>query len=257
MIILDTGDKSLEILLGGAVTTNQLPWTTSYITIGDDESVTPGNSYGLTNGGTAVTIVGSPDPTNDIQLKALTVINKDTVPATVTIRENDASIPTLTSLITVILQVDDNLLYIDTIGFFVLDANGNIRSVDKALADAVTAVITANSTFNYPGGNEGNLNGATPVIAIPVPPDANTLRKIEKISVYNADTVAHDFTLTKKKGINSYILEKKLALAAGSTYLFLPVPITLDATDESVTLVDNAGATTTEPTFDAEYVDVI
>lgn len=91
MIILDTTTKSLEVLLGGAITTNQLEWTADFVDVNQTSfaATTAGNQNGVTNNASAVTMVSAPAATTSRQIKFLSVHNKDTVAATVTIRLND------------------------------------------------------------------------------------------------------------------------------------------------------------------------
>lgn len=88
---LDSTLKSLEVKLGGAVTTNQLDWTVSYVDLLDtDQSVSDvAGGDGLTNNGTAVTLVAAPAASHTRVIKLVSVYNADTVNATVTIQLNN------------------------------------------------------------------------------------------------------------------------------------------------------------------------
>jgi hypothetical protein len=90
-MILDSMLKSLEVKLSGAVATTELPWTASYIDIDQTTfaATTAAESDGTTNGGTAVTMVAAPSAGQSRQIKSLSVVNKDTVAATVTIQINN------------------------------------------------------------------------------------------------------------------------------------------------------------------------
>lgn len=88
MIILDATTRSVEVLLGGAVTTNQLPIVASYVD-NTTTSYTPGSSNTQSNNTTAVTAVAAPASSTQRQVKLLTVTNADTAAATVTVRYND------------------------------------------------------------------------------------------------------------------------------------------------------------------------
>lgn len=91
MIILDATTKSLEVVLGGAITTNQLPFTTHYVDINSsDLSVSaPAENDGQTNNTTAVAIVAAPASGKIRVVKTISIYNADTVSATVTIRVNN------------------------------------------------------------------------------------------------------------------------------------------------------------------------
>jgi hypothetical protein len=91
MINLDATTKSLQIILGGAITTNQLDWVSSFVEIDTVlfAMTATSSSDGVTNSGTAVTLVAAPAAGLMRQLKFLAVHNNDTVNATVTIRLNN------------------------------------------------------------------------------------------------------------------------------------------------------------------------
>lgn len=111
MIILDTTTKSLELLLSGAITTNQLVYNASWV----DVSTTTfgisgdGSSDGLTNSTTAVTPVAAPSSGAFRQVKFLSVYNADTVAAILTVRINDNG--TFRNICKTTLAVGDTLFF--------------------------------------------------------------------------------------------------------------------------------------------------
>lgn len=108
---------------------------------------------------------------------------------------------------------------------------------------------------DLPLGNEGALNGTTAVTALAAPAaDEQRIVPADGVVVFNADTVAHVFTLQKNKNSTVYILEKTASIAAGATHSF-SVRVVLDATDESLELVSDATATTTEPDFNVSAME--
>lgn len=113
MIILDATTKSLEIVLGGAVTTNQLPYVLSYVDLlSTDQSISAvGSNDGTTNSAVAVTVLAAPASGHTRQVKFLSVQNADTVAATLTVRYNDNA--TTRTIMKVALAVGDNLIYTD------------------------------------------------------------------------------------------------------------------------------------------------
>lgn len=104
-------------------------------------------------------------------------------------------------------------------------------------------------------GNEGSLTGTTAVPLIAAP-GASTQRSIPKggASIYNKDTVSHDFTFQKNKGGTITEVQKFSSVAAGETAVLAAI-VCLDATNESLEAKSNAAATTTEPTFNAMAVE--
>lgn len=111
MIVLDTIHKSLELVLAGAITTNQLPWMVSWAELDTtDFSLTDwASGDGASNSTTPVTLIGSPTATKRRQLKYASVYNKDTVSATVTIQLNNNS--TVRELFVAVLATGESLRF--------------------------------------------------------------------------------------------------------------------------------------------------
>lgn len=84
MINLINKNHSIEIVLSGAVTTNELDYFTSFAQV----NALLGNSYGNTNGTTAVSMLQSDGSNTAKSINYICVFNKDTASATVTIRIN-------------------------------------------------------------------------------------------------------------------------------------------------------------------------
>jgi hypothetical protein len=74
-----------------------------------------------------VTLVAAPLSGVLREIFTLTVFNKDTVAATITVQYTD--ITTDYTIIKVALQASDQLIYTDESGWFVFDTNGNQRTV--------------------------------------------------------------------------------------------------------------------------------
>jgi hypothetical protein len=136
MIILDTIDKSLEVLLGGVVATNELPIMVSYVDI-TTTSFTPASSNTETNGVTPVTIIAAPAASTQRQVKFISIQNKDTASVILTLQLNDNS--TIREIIKFVLDSDDTFVYTDGEGFRVLDSNGRIKTV------ASSGIVSLNS----------------------------------------------------------------------------------------------------------------
>lgn len=110
MILLDSTLKSLEVVLGGAITTNQLTWTAHYVDLDATFAISAASETdGVTNNTTAVSMVAAPASGHTRQIKYLSVKNKDTVAATVTIRINNNG--TIRELPSVTLQAGEYLEY--------------------------------------------------------------------------------------------------------------------------------------------------
>lgn len=113
MIHLPTTASSLEILLGGAVTTTALPWTANWVDVlAADQSVSAiENDDGTVSSTSAQTLVPAPSAGHTRTLQSLTVHNADSVSAVVTIRYNNGSATRI--LVKVTLSPGDTLEYIE------------------------------------------------------------------------------------------------------------------------------------------------
>ena len=88
MYLSNTTEK-IEIVLAGAVATNQLEWTASYQDITSAGMTLPqSSSQGLTNSTTAVDMVAAPAASTNRQVVHITVYNDDTAAATVKVRKD-------------------------------------------------------------------------------------------------------------------------------------------------------------------------
>lgn len=125
MIILDATTKSLEIKLGGAPATNQLPFVASYVDV-TTTTYAPGANDGATNSGTAVTAVAAPGASTSRQVKFLTVRNSDTAAVTLTVQYNNNG--TTRILWSGALAVGDLWIYTDGEGVRVIDNTGSMKS---------------------------------------------------------------------------------------------------------------------------------
>ena len=122
MIVLDTVNKSLQLLLSG---TGTIPWTTSYASI-TATTFALGSADGYTSGTTPQTIVAAPIGSTQIQIKYISIQNSSGGAVTATIRLNNNG--SLKLLVVNTLQTNEQLQYIDTVGFGVIDSNGNVKS---------------------------------------------------------------------------------------------------------------------------------
>lgn len=133
---LDATTRSLEILLGDTVTTNQLPcvagWTDTTTT-----DVTPGTTRSISNNTTAVTAVAAPGASTQRQIQTLNVFNADTVDATVTVRLNDNS--TYANLVSVTLAAGESLVYEARRGWQVIQADGSLKNGNQGETGATGA----------------------------------------------------------------------------------------------------------------------
>lgn len=154
MIILDSITKSLELKLGGAITTNQLPVVVSYIDV-TTTTYTPIESDTITTGTTAVTIAAAPAASTQRQIKYISVQNQDTVAATIILQYNDNA--TIRQIAKILLAVNDTFFYTDGEGYRVMDNNGCIKTVGTITGAALTKTDDTNVTLTL---------GGTPTLAL-------------------------------------------------------------------------------------------
>lgn len=121
MIILDATTKSIDFLLAGNVTANQLQWNSSYVDI-TSSSFGPLASDGTSNNTTAVTLVAAPASSTQRQVKFLSIYNSDTANAIVTVRLNSNG--NFRTLFTAVLYPKESVKYVDGVGFQIMSANG-------------------------------------------------------------------------------------------------------------------------------------
>lgn len=89
MLILSSTTDNLQVVLGGAVTTNQLRCVSSWRDI-TTTTFTPGRTVTNTNNTTDVNIVPSPAASTQRVVDLVNIYNSDTVSATVTIKFDDS-----------------------------------------------------------------------------------------------------------------------------------------------------------------------
>lgn len=154
MIVLNTATRSLEYLLGGAITTNQLPFVVNYVNTTREGANHQNSANGISNSGTAVTVLAAPLAGEKRTVQSFSVYNADTVNATVTVRLNDNA--TIRKIVVVVLVTGDHLIYTSAAGWFVLTAEGFIKSVSTAVpttvpnggtgATTLTGLVVGNGT---------------------------------------------------------------------------------------------------------------
>jgi len=88
-MILDATTKTIEVVLEGAITTNQLDVTAGYADSFPGGGFVPGEQDTSTNGATPVTAVSAPPANVQRMVNEIRVYNKDTVTHTVTIQLNN------------------------------------------------------------------------------------------------------------------------------------------------------------------------
>jgi hypothetical protein len=124
-MILTAATMKLEILLGGAPATNQLPFSCSWVDI-TTSAFTPGQTNGVTAGVTPVDLIGAPGASTQRQAKGIDIFNADTAAVTATVRLNDNG--TTRVLVTVTLDSGDTLEWRDSTGWQAMDSTGSRKA---------------------------------------------------------------------------------------------------------------------------------
>lgn len=124
-MILTTTSQSLEIVLAGAVATNQLPVSVEYVDM-TSTATTGGTQLATTNSTTAITIASAPSASTQRRILGVQVFNADTASATVTVRTKDTS--TLYTHVKIVVPSGYTLQYTDTGGWSLLSASGSLQT---------------------------------------------------------------------------------------------------------------------------------
>jgi hypothetical protein len=106
------------------------------------------------------------------------------------------------------------------------------------------------------GSNHGSLNG-TNSVDIVAAPGASTIRVVRGIRLLNVDTAAVTVTFRKTVSGTHYSFDKVTALAVDGHFAPLDGDdvLFLTATTQSITAIMSGAAATTNPTFEADYLD--
>lgn len=157
-MILDSTTDSLDVVLGVAITTNQLPFTVSFNDY-TSSAVTPTKNVSVTNSTSAVNLIAAPAASHQRQLRYCSVFNADTVSAAVTIRFNNNG--TNRNVIVCTLLINESIQYTCDKGWRVFDANGAekvtgfllgpgaMRMTEYFAAANNTTVLTTTSGTDY------------------------------------------------------------------------------------------------------------
>lgn len=108
MILSNNISTSIEVVLSGSVTTNQLKCVATWVDM-PSNNFASGQTATNTNNTTAVTLVPAITETYRREVQYLSVYNADTVDATVTVRLNIGG--AFTTLIKATLSTGDTLIY--------------------------------------------------------------------------------------------------------------------------------------------------
>jgi len=138
MLILTSTTDNLQLVLSGAITTNQLPIVTSWRDI-TTTGFTPGRTATTSNNTTDVNIVPAPVASTQRVVDFISIYNRDTVNAVVTVKLDLNSTEYILNVIT--LAPGERLEYIDGYGWRTIGNNGAIKQTYTSGTNPVSSLI--------------------------------------------------------------------------------------------------------------------
>ena len=120
-MLLDSSNRSLELIMGEAMTTTNPMAVTDWAAISTTAAPVPATTTVSANGVAAVTLVAAP-VSGQRKINNLSIYNVDTVSHVVTVRYNDNT--TLYTIVKETLAIGDTLHFTDTEGWFTTDNSG-------------------------------------------------------------------------------------------------------------------------------------
>ena len=123
-MILDSTTRSIQLVLAGTITTNQLKITADWVDM-TATTTEAGSTPSTSNSTTAVTVVAAPAASTQRKVTNLAVFNADTASATVTIRYNDNA--SIYPIVTLAIPVGYTLFWTDVEGWKVISGTGSLQ----------------------------------------------------------------------------------------------------------------------------------
>lgn len=163
---LDSTLKSLEVLLGGTITTNQLVFNVAYGEVASDNSTSaPKANDGVTNNATAVTMVAAPGSSLVREVFRVSIYNADTVSQTVTVQINDNG--TKRIIVSQPLAVGYTLAYDNSNGWYVfpLAVSGGGAAISAAGSSVNNGTVVFSNSNNVSFGMNGSTITASVTVA--------------------------------------------------------------------------------------------
>jgi hypothetical protein len=248
MILLDTTTRKLEVVLGGAITTNQLPFVASYVDI-TSTTFTPATNTGATNNTSTVILVDVPAASTQRQLKFLSIYNADTAEATITVRLNDNA--TLRNMFVTTLSVADTLVYAEG-GWSVLNSSGQIKTSatggggsvsDTAFASSWNGVTgdapSKNAVYDWGHTFDTDDDGKVNVLDVGAGIVKTDAGGVVSAATADTDYTANAFKTIAVSGQSDVVADSAsdtLTLAAGSN-----MTLTTSAGSDTVTFASSGG----------------
>jgi len=183
MIVLQDTNDSLEVVLAGAITTNQLQCSVSWRDI-TTSGYTPGGSRALTNSTTDVSLVAAPAASTQRVIDNITIYNADTATATVTVQIDDNATEYI--LVKVTLAAGETLQYVEGFGWQALTSQGAVKNAITAQSYAITSTMSSTVLAADVTNNNAVANTIADVTALSFAVTAGNTYFFEFIIPYTA-----------------------------------------------------------------------
>jgi len=183
MIILTETTDTIQVVLGGSITTNQLRCFSSYRDITTTTYV-PGRNAINTNNTTDVNIVTSPAVSTQRVVDFISIYNFDTVNQTVIVKL-DAN-GTETILTSVSLGTGERLEYVEGYGFRVIGNNGAIKQTYSSGTNPSSSLINISILGADVTNNNGTANTIQDVTGLSFPVTSGLRYKFKFVIWYTA-----------------------------------------------------------------------
>lgn len=150
MIILDTTDSTLEVVLGSNKSLNDMSIYLSYRDVGEQIFI-PNKQLSKTNGTTETTILSSPTSGKQKVVDYISIYNDDILPNVVTISYKLSG--TNYNILKVTIAAGEKIEYQEGSGFRVLEVNGGVKTVQTkgvypSPSDKVRYILGSDITNN-------------------------------------------------------------------------------------------------------------
>lgn len=149
MLVLTATTDHLQVVLAGAITTNQLQCFCCWRDI-TTTAYTPGRTQSVTNNTTDVDLVAPPASSTQRVIDRVNIYNADTVAATVTVKIDLNATESI--LIKPTLQSGETLIYEDGLGWSIFNAQGILKTSPSNSANS-------SAVLNQPGFATAALTG--------------------------------------------------------------------------------------------------
>jgi len=240
-MILDNTSRRLQVVLGSALTTLNMPVVVDYEDV-STISRNKGMTVSATNGTTAVDICAPGELGADRVITSVLIYNRDTAAKVVQVSlvDNGTTIP----LIDLTLAVDDTLGYTDAAGWYVQDLSGNRKTTSTISGIISTSPVTGIGYGTGAGGAVTQITNRSTGVTLnkicgTIQTDTTSLAAgaSAEFTVTNSSVAIGDVVVVSQRSGSSNV-----AGVAGVTH----VSVVTVAAGSFIVSVDNNSSTTAE-----------